>query len=197
MRESNAGISCQPIVPWLVISCLAILTLCDGCAKKPEPVAARPVPDPTIVEKDALAALETDYKLSYHKKNPEGRIIDMRLEGRQFDDAAIEHVRKCKLLDGLSLNGSSVTDNGMDKLQDLQRLTHIAFVNTGITDRGLSYLENIPTLRDIWLTENNRLTPTGIECLKKAVRGIRIHVMGRPAPKEKLDTKFKDKGNSK
>ena len=137
-------------------------------------------PETNEVEKEVLATLITDYQLEYHEKDDQGRVIDLRLEGDRFDNDAMEYVRKFKMLIGLSLMRSSVTDAGMEKIQELKRLQRINLVSTAVTDLGLSYLEKMPSLQNVWLLETKTLTARGIDSLKSAVPGINVHVMNEP-----------------
>ena len=125
-----------------------------------------------------MAILEKDYDFKNYKIDDKGWVIEIRLEKQKYyDDGAMDQVRKFKKLKILSLGWSSVSDAGIDKIQDLKRIENLTIVSTPITDRGLAYLAKMPSLKNVWLTTSDNLTPAGVESLKKAVSGIRVHVM--------------------
>jgi len=151
-------------------ACFLMLALVGGCGKAPE---ANP-------ESAALNALLTEFKLEYHKKDEKGRVIDLRLEGPQFDDKALAHVAKFPELEGLSLARSAVTDAGLEKLPVLKNLERITLVGTKVTNRGLKAVGKMPALQQVWLDESKLLTAGGITTLQSMLPGVNVHVMNRP-----------------
>ena len=81
-----------------------------------------------------------------HKADENGRVIDVKLEGRQVDDLALDQVKNLSELRVLSLFGSSVTDAGVAKLSGLKYLDSLGLGKTPVTDHGLVYLEKMPCL---------------------------------------------------
>jgi hypothetical protein len=110
------------------------------------------------------------------EKNPEGRVIDIKLEGEHVTDAAIEEVIKFSELKRLSLYGSSVTDQGLQKLSSCRKLESLGLGRTKITRKGLRHLEPLPCLSWLWLNDTKNLTPAQIEDFrKKAVPALTIY----------------------
>jgi hypothetical protein len=136
-------------------------------------------------EQKALEALLTDYKLSFHKLDDKGHVIDLRFEARRFDDKAMDYVRLFPYLEGISLAGSSVTDAGLAKIAELKRLERMNIMWTPITDQGLKHIAKINTMRDIWLNETDELTDEGIKFLED--RSVRMHVQNRLSKKKKKE----------
>jgi hypothetical protein len=154
---------------WIGIS----LTLAGGCTRT----------DPFAAETAALKTLTDDYKLEKHKKDPDGHVSDLILEGARFDDGALALAGVFSQMQGLSLQGSTVTDAGLEKLPAIKTLIRMNIIAKGITDRGLLALRKQPSLQDVWLVINDKLTDDGMASLKKANPGVRLHVMGRTKPK--------------
>lgn len=147
----------------LLLLCVIIFAAC-GCGKK-----AKEAADATVLE--ALAAYNPRATL-----NDQGRIVELKLEGSQVDDRALDHVKDLPELKTLSLYGASVTDEGLTKLSEARRLEALGLGKTAVTRRGLANLERLPALRWLWVTENKTLTPAQIEDFKKkAVPGITVY----------------------
>jgi hypothetical protein len=152
---------------WLYLLLIGgLLTACGGCHKGPKGMNS---PDAACLE--ALASYNPSHKL-----NDTGRVIELRLDGKNVDDQALEEVRKLSELRTLSLYNSSVTDNGLTKLSGLTYLEALGLGATPITDRGLISLEKMPSLRWVWLTENKKITDRGVQNLKqKALPGLTVY----------------------
>lgn len=150
--------------------CLWAMALVGGCGRAPE----------ANLETAALSALLTEFKLEYHEKDEKGRVIDLRLEGPQFDDKALAHVARFPELEGLSLARSAVTDAGLEKLPVLKNLERITLIGTKVTNRGLKALGKMPSLQQVWLDESKQLTSSGIAALQAMLPGVNVHVMNRP-----------------
>jgi hypothetical protein len=132
------------------------------------------------VEEMALRSLVDNYKLEFHAKDENGRVIDLRLEGERFDDKALAIAGRFELLEGLSLAGSSVTDAGLESLPPLKNLQRMTIVGTRISDRGLIALGKMPALQNVWLHETPKMTISGVNRLKTRNPGVKIHVLNRP-----------------
>ena len=139
--------------------------------------------DPFVAETAALKTLTDDYKLEKHRKDPDGHVSDVTLEGARFDDGAIALAGAFTQMQGLSLQGSTVTDAGLEKLPPIKTLIRMNIIANGITDRGLLAMRKQPSLQDVWLVVNDKLTEDGMASLKKANPGVRLHVMGRAKTK--------------
>jgi hypothetical protein len=96
------------------------------------------------------------------------------LAGTNVTDAGVDHLRDLKDLVDLSLARTAVTDKsakvigGFDKLEELW-LNHV-----GITDAGLRELQGLSKLQRIYLTGAKKVTPAGLDELKKAIPGLTI-----------------------
>ena len=146
------------------------LALAGGCTKA----------DPYPAETAALKTLIDDYKLEWHKKDENGRVIDVHLEGARYDDGALAIAGKFPELEGMSIARSGITDDGLEKLPVLKNLQMLNIMARGVTDRGLLALRTkMPSLKDVWLAETDKLTPAGMDSLKKTNPGVRIHVMAK------------------
>src|SRR5438874_794509 len=90
-----------------LLACSAFLLFCE--------IAQTQGPSDLEREKIALDALTREYNLDYHEKDSDGYVIDLRLQGKQFDDKALDYAIEFKRLIGLSIRGSSITDDGLAK----------------------------------------------------------------------------------
>jgi hypothetical protein len=143
---------------------VALIVVASGCGRKPTES-----PDAQVLE--ALAAYNAIPTL-----DGRGRVVELKLEGPQVDDRALEFVKQLPELKTLSLYGSSITDDGLANLKDARRLEALGLGKTKVTRRGLAHLERLPALQWLWITENKTLTPTQIEDFKKkAVPGITVY----------------------
>src|SRR5262249_15460346 len=71
----------------------------------------------------------------------------------------------------LALDGSSVTDAGLEHLKGLTGLQYLSLTNTGITDAGLEHLEGLTELQSLFL-KNTSISDAGLEHLK-GLTGLR------------------------
>ena len=102
-------------------SCRVIL-MTAGCKKTPVVSADQKV-------LDALAPLG-----AVGKMGPDGRVLDLALNGRQVTDEALQQVCTLSELKTLSLYQTSVTDGGLAQLKKLEEL---GLGNNKLTRRGL------------------------------------------------------------
>lgn len=73
----------------------------------------------------------------------------LALGGTQTSDAALEHLGSMKSLSALSV-GKAVTDAGLERLKGLSKLTHLNVQGTKVTDAGVQELKKaLPDLKDI------------------------------------------------
>jgi hypothetical protein len=148
---------------WLLAGLLAVAAP-GGCRRDPAPIDA---------EQTALKVLEVYVPRTM--VDEEGHVINLKLEGPQVDDAAMEQVPHFTRLKSLSLAFAPVTDAGLAKVQELKRLEALGLVGTRVTDRGLSMLQKVVSLRQVWVRSNDRLTLAGIEALMRALPGISVY----------------------
>ena len=129
-------------------------------------------------ETAAPQSLIDDFKLEddQHKVDPDGCVNDLLLEGPRFKDGAIALAGKFPMLEGMSIMGSAITDEGLEKLPILKHLNRINIMAPAITDRGLLALRKMPTLQDVWLVENAKLTAAGRDSLTKTNPAVRLHL---------------------
>ena len=160
------------------VALLALIGLGIGLAV----MAGRTQADRFPAETAALQSLIDDFKLEdeAHKHDSDGRVNDLLLEGPRFKDDAVAFAGKFPMLEGMSIMGSAITDEGLEKLPVLKCLNRINIMAPAITDRGLLALRKMPSLQDVWLVENDKLTAAGRENLNKTNPAVRLHVMNRP-----------------
>jgi hypothetical protein len=156
------------IVSAIRLLCVGVaLALASGCTKS----------DPFPAEAAALQKLIDEYKLEWHKLDENGRVIDVHLEGPRYDDGALAIAGTFLQLEGMSIAWSQITDDGLEKLPVLKNLYMLNIIAPGVTDRGLLALRTkMPSLKDVWLAQTDKLTPAGMDSLKKSNPGVRIHV---------------------
>jgi hypothetical protein len=142
--------------------------------------------EPKALERSNLAALQAKYPLvsSGYKLDDEGWVVELSLEGEEYDDDAIDLVTKFKMLRSLSLWKSSISDAGVEKLQELKRLEKLILVWTKISDQSLHHLGNMPSLRYVWLPKTGYLTANAVDQYKPAAGGLRVWTVNLP-PKQK------------
>ncbi len=148
---------------------IPLLMCCSGCTNSTNSALQS--------EKEAISVLATLYDFKTYKKNDQGYVVGVSLETESADDAALAEILKFKMMRYLSLRWTRVTDNGVQKLLQLKRLEELNIASTALSDRALGHLESSSTLRDIWITRSEKLTPIGIASLKKANPELRIHDM--------------------
>ncbi len=79
----------------------------------------------------------------------EFNLVVLGLRGTQTSDAALEHLSSMKNLSALSV-GKAVTDAGLEHLKGLNKLVHLNVQGTKVTDNGLQQLRNaLPNLKEI------------------------------------------------
>ena len=156
---------------------VGIVLALGGCTKTEDRFAA---------ETAAVKKLTEDYKVTLPKKDEDGHVIDVNLEGRRFDDEALIMAGQFLHVEGMSIQGSTITDKGLEKLPVLKNLARINIIARGVTDRGLVALQKMPSLKDVWLVETDTLTPSGRKSLEKTLPGIRLHVMNQNERKAQL-----------
>jgi uncharacterized coiled-coil protein SlyX len=173
------------VVCILMIKWLTFESVSPPMATLDAPTTSGPFPAETA----ALKTLTDDYQMNAPKKDEYGHVTNVDLQGTRFDDQALAVVGQFLHMEGIVMQGSSITDQGLEKLPVLRNLARINIISSGVTDRGLLALHKMPSLKDVWLIETDRLTPSGMESLQKALPGIRLHVMNLSQRKAELAKK--------
>jgi len=101
-----------------------------------------------------------------------------------FDDVDLEHLmRSARAVNGLAslerldLNGTRVTDAGLEHVKGLTNLQWLCLTRTKVTDAGLVHLEGLTNLQ--WLELNNtKITDVGLVHLKGLSSMTHLHLQG-------------------
>ncbi len=96
-------------------------------------------------------------------------LVKLHLPPKFTKDATLDSVRS-PILQELSLQGSSVTDDGLKKLAGLKKLTRLYLDSTEITDHGLKTLASFPSLLSVGL-QRTHVTDKGLKELEKSKIG--------------------------
>ena len=123
--------------------------------------------DPEKVHREAVMEFNPDIKL-----DESGRVVELRLEGRDVTDEQLDHVKHFPELRQLSFYGSLITDAGLEKIRGLKKVEALNLGKTQVTDRGLKLLENWYSVKWLWYSESDKITPGGIAALEKARPGL-------------------------
>ena len=65
------------------------------------------------------------------------------LDGTQVTDAGLEHLKGLTRLQSLDLSGTQVTDAGLEHLKGLTQLQWLSLEGTQVTDAGLEHLKGL------------------------------------------------------
>ncbi len=96
-----------------------------------------------------------------------GCVVGVTLRDKA-SDTLLAHVGHLNHLEHLILNGSPITDVGLEKLQSLTALTQLQLDGTQITDAGLVHLRALSELR--WLSlVNTKVSDSGLPLLARQV----------------------------
>jgi hypothetical protein len=96
------------------------------------------------------------------------------LAGTNVTDAGVDHLRDLKNLDDLSLARTAITDKSAKVIGGFDKLEVLWLNHVGITDAGLRELQGLSKLQRIYLTGAKKVTPAGLDELKKAIPGLTI-----------------------
>ncbi|MEZ6063414.1 MAG: DUF4259 domain-containing protein [Planctomycetaceae bacterium] len=97
---------------------------------------------------------------------------ELSIEGSGITDRGMEHVGQLKNLRDLEIRGPKVTDAGVAYLQSLPNLDSLSLRRTQITDAGLKFLANLKSLRSLSV-DHSKVSAAG---LKKIGRQLGCHV---------------------
>jgi hypothetical protein len=151
-------------------ACLGSVSCADKASVTPDAPAVRLSPDETVLR--ALEPYDPVYKLNFG-----GRVVALRLEGRQIPASVLQLVGKLTELGELSLYAANLTDESLELLQGCKHLHSLGLGATPITDKGLAFLEPITSLRHMWLSKALVRTDPSPELahLKDALPELTIH----------------------
>jgi hypothetical protein len=97
-------------------------------------------------------------------------------------DEGMKSIAALKKLKYLRLYGSNVSDAGFSCLKNASSLEHLELVNTQITDKSLPLLNNMPNLSFLALSLESRLetafTESGLENLKHLTKLKKLYLCG-------------------
>jgi hypothetical protein len=142
------------------VACLAVA----GCGQPP---TLHPYDKHAL---EMLQSLQPNYQLDY-----DGRVVELRLDGKHVTDEALELIKELTALRTLSLYGSSISDAGLENLKELGYLQALGLGATKITDKGIAHLEQVPALRWLWVTEDPQISEAALEKLRQAHPDLTIY----------------------
>jgi hypothetical protein len=87
------------------------------------------------------------------------------LNGTQVTDAGLEHLKGLDRLAWLWLRDTKVTDAGVGRLKGLSHLLELDLRGTMVTDAGLQYLEGLSQLMGLYL-DGTKVTDAGLRHLE-------------------------------
>lgn len=91
---------------------------------------------------------------------------DLLLGRTNVTDSGLAHLRRCRDLDSLSLQGLPITNRGLTHLQVHRGLTFLDLSATNITDAGIKSIAAFEGLEELRLC-NTRISDTGLAHLKQ------------------------------
>lgn len=100
-------------------------------------------------------------------------VNEIHLNGGQFTDEDLAHLRSFVDLQFLSLDETTITDDGLKQLQALTKLQVLELRGTKITDEGLQHLKGMASLQKLRL-QNSNVTEEGIAELGKELPNLDI-----------------------
>jgi mono/diheme cytochrome c family protein len=96
------------------------------------------------------------------------------LQGSAITDEGLQTVAKCHNLMRLHLDRTAVSDRGLAALKSLGELTYLNLVSTPIGDTGLGHLANLKKLTHLFLWQS-KITDAGVDKLKAALPSLVIN----------------------
>jgi hypothetical protein len=161
MTKMRTGFKGVPVHVFLAIAC----ALAAGCTGETN--------DTSFPDENALRALDS-YEVMY-RLDANGRVNNLRLEGRHLPDAMMAEVGKLTELDEMSLAGASFSEDSLAHLYGLKYLRRLGLGGTPITDKALVHLEKLEGLTEVWLT-TGQFSPAALEKLKSARPDLTVHL---------------------
>lgn len=97
------------------------------------------------------------------------RVLGIQLRNRDASDADLRHLYVLRdELDVIGLEGTRITDEGLNHLRGLPMLDNVDLTNTSISDAGLEILAKIESLEYIHLA-STAVTAEGVARLENAL----------------------------
>ncbi len=133
--------------------------------------AGTPVPDvavPKHATEQAKAIAEIEKlggKVTVDKKSPDKPAIRVDLQGSEVTDAGLEHLKGLTELQTLDLWRTKLTGAGLVHLRGLTKLQLLEMSETKVTDAGLEHLKALTRLEALSLG-STKVTDAGLEHLK-------------------------------
>ncbi len=136
----------------------------------------QPVPAELISEIAALNWLEFLYltgplvtdkqilRLKGLKRTLDDIPQSLDLQGTQLTDSGLEHLKGLTNMDSLNLSSTQIGDAGLIHLSGFSSLTDLALSNTKISDEGLKHLSGLSSLTELALF-NIKVTDEGLKHL--------------------------------
>jgi hypothetical protein len=73
----------------------------------------------------------------------------------------------------LTLDGTKITDSGLERLRGMAQLERLWLTHTDVTDAGVEHLSGLVGLKELKLTDT-RVTATGVQRLRTALPACRL-----------------------
>lgn len=132
---------------------------------------------------DVLKVLEAkqEFNDSSLEKLPEfttkfKSITSLDLSGSSVTSAGLVHLAKLPKIESLDISNLDLKSDGLENLASLEDVlvSDLTLDNNGIDDAGLKHLEGLSNLKYVSLADNDGVTETGIETLRKAIKDLEI-----------------------
>ncbi len=85
----------------------------------------------------------------------------------------VEELAQLKNLTYLDLQGTGISDQGLQHIGQLRILTRLNLINTPITDNGLEWLSELKNLKNLFL-RGSKVTDEGVQRLKRALPNCNV-----------------------
>ncbi len=92
------------------------------------------------------------------------QLQELNLDGTKVTDAGLEHLKGLTQLRTLNLSGTTITDSGLKHLQSFTELQKVNLRGTKVTDAGLQHIAGLTQLQELNLT-HTRVTDAGLQHL--------------------------------
>jgi hypothetical protein len=94
---------------------------------------------------------------------------------RRVNDEALPYITQLQNLESLFLSGTAVTNEGLAQLANLPKLQEIRLGGMPeLSDAGLLNLKDNKSLKTVVIGKKNKVTPQGIEALKKNLPDLAV-----------------------
>jgi hypothetical protein len=164
IRLSTVRGSACPGKPLLGVLMAIVCALTVGCSGDSSA--------PAFPDEEVLRALDCYGPI--YKVDANGRVVNLRLDGKLVTGAMLAEIGKLTELRQLSLYAAPLTDESLARLQNLPQLRSLGLGGTPITDKGLVHLEKLESLQWLWLPR--AVSPKAIEKLKSVRPGLNVYL---------------------